>query len=198
MTKLLFLPGAGGAAAFWRPVSDGLLPGRDRRLLSWPGLGHETPRADVRGLDDLVATVLGELDEPADLIAQSMGGLVALKVALAAPDRVRRLVLTGTSGGLPMDRLGGAEWRRDYRAAFPKAAAWITETREDLSDRLGSITAPALLLWGDRDAISPPAVGARLQAALPHATLRIVDGGDHNFPQTHAARITPWIGAHLE
>jgi len=101
----------------------------------WPGLGDEAPDPAIRGLDDLVGMALSRLDQPCDLIAhrwrprRAQGGL-------AAPDRVRRLVLTGTSGGVPVQDLGGADWRDDYRRDFPNAAAWITEVREDLSQQL--------------------------------------------------------------
>ena len=73
--------------------------------------GNEPHDPNVRGLDDLVSMVLAAIDEPADLIAQSMGGLVAVRVALAAPGKVRRLVLAATSGGVRMDDLGVADWR---------------------------------------------------------------------------------------
>lgn len=197
MSPVLFLPGAGGGAAFWRPVAGRLDLDRPTRFLAWPGLGNEPPSPDVRGLDDLVALTLAAMTEPSDLVAQSMGGLVAIKAALAAPDRVRRLVLTGTSGGVPVADLGGADWRPNYRAQFPNAAAWIAEAREDLSARIPTIRAPVLLLWGDRDAISPVAVGERLAALLPHASLEVVPGGDHDFPVTHAAAIAPLIRRHL-
>ncbi|MDB5461172.1 MAG: alpha/beta fold hydrolase [Caulobacteraceae bacterium] len=141
--------------------------------------------------------VVEQMVEPVDLIAQSMGGLIAIKAALAAPDRVRRLVLTGTSGGLPVDDLGGADWRTTYRSEFPNAATWITEVREDLSARLPSISAPTLLLWGDRDSVSPLSVGKRLQDLLPDAVLRVVAGGGHDFVQTHAAEIAPLMADHL-
>src|ERR1700761_5396000 len=154
MTDLLFLPGAGGSAAFWRPVADRLDGEGRRRFFAWPGLGNEPHDPDVRGLDDLVSMVLSAIDEPADLIAQSMGGLVAIRVALAAPEKVRRLVLVATSGGVRMDDLGVADWRTDYRSAFPAATRWITEVTQDLSPQLPSIAAPCLVLSGDADPIS--------------------------------------------
>ena len=197
MVKLLFLPGAGARADFWRPAGDRTLPDRDRHFFSWPGLGDEPHSPDVRGADDLVAMVLEEMAEPVDLIAQSMGGLIAIKVALAAPERVRRLVLTATSGGLPVDALGGSDWRTTYRRQFPNAASWITETREDLSARLDDIRAPTLLLWGDKDLVSPVAIGRRLEQALPDSTLRIIPGGDHDMALTHPAELAESITDHL-
>jgi pimeloyl-ACP methyl ester carboxylesterase len=197
VTKLLFLPGAGASTGFWRPVADRLDLGREMHFCSWPGLGNEPAEPNVRGLDDLVDLVLAQMHEPVDLLAQSMGGLVAVKAAIAAPDRVRRLVLTGTSGGIPVEELGGADWRSAYRSEFPRAASWITEVSEDLSTSLGAIDAPTLLLWGDNDRISPVAVGERLCALLPNATLKLVPGGDHEFVRTHATVIAPMIAKHL-
>ena len=55
---------------------------------------------------------------------------------LGEPERVRRLVLTVTSGGVDMTGLGAADWRSDYRWAFPGAASWIT-------DRTASAPVPA-------------------------------------------------------
>lgn len=197
MTDLFFLPGAGGSAAFWRPVADRLASDRRRRFFAWPGLGDEPHDPDVRGLDDLAAMVLAAIDEPADLIAQSMGGLVAVQVALAAPEKVRRLVLTATSGGVRMDDLGVADWRAAYFEAFPNAARWIGEVRQDLSPQLPSLAVPTLLLWGAADPISPPAVGRRLLALLPNARLHIVQGAGHDLAQTHAEEAAAVIGEHL-
>lgn len=197
MTRLLFLPGAGASAAFWQPLADLLPPGRECRFFAWPGLGNEPHDPAIRGLDDLVAMILAELDEPADLVAQSMGGLVAVKAALAAPGKVRRLVLTATSGGVPMSDPGIADWRADYRQFYPRAASWITEVHEDLSGQLPGLASPTLLLWGDADAISPPVVGRRLLGLLPDARLHIVRGGDHELAETHAAEIAPLIERHL-
>jgi len=142
--------------------------------------------------------VLSDLDEPADLIAQSMGGLIAARVALAAPGKIRRLVLIATSAGVPVRAFGAIDWRSDYQREFPTAANWITEVNEDLSPRLPLIEVPCLLIWGDADAISPPAVGRRLYELLPDARLHIVRGGDHNLAQTHADQIAPFITEHLQ
>ncbi|MBY6242530.1 alpha/beta fold hydrolase [Methylosinus sp. Sm6] len=195
MAKTLFLPGAGGAASFWKPVADRLESNGE--FFSWPGLGNEPPEAGAAGLDDLVAKVLDRMSEPVDIVAQSMGGFIALAAALAAPEKVERLVLTVTSGGLPVADLGGADWRADYFRAFPRAAKWIAEPVEDLSARLPSIAAPTLLLWGDRDPISPVAVGERLRALLPDARLHVIPGAGHDAAITHADIVASLIARHL-
>jgi pimeloyl-ACP methyl ester carboxylesterase len=198
MANAFFLPGAGASASFWRPVADRLSGRRQKRMFSWPGLGNEPPAAEVRGIDDLVSMVLGEVHEPADLIAQSMGGLVAIRAALAAPAMVRRMVLAATSGGVPVGDFGGSNWRPEYREAFPAAAAWITEVREDLSTEITTIAAPVLLISGDADSISPIAVGRRLLELLPNARLHVVKGGGHDLAVTHADEVAAVIQEHLD
>ncbi|MDE1570396.1 alpha/beta fold hydrolase [Aquabacter sp. P-9] len=193
--KTLFLPGASGAASFWRAAAEAA--GVEGVFLSWPGLGAEPPAPGIGGLDDLVALAAREITEPVVLIAQSMGGVVAIRLALAFPHLVKGLVLAVTSGGVPVADLGGSDWRPAYFAAFPNAARWIADPVPDLSAQIPAISAPALLLWGDADPISPVAVGARLAALLPQARLRVLAGGDHDLAQTHASMVGQEIKAHL-
>jgi pimeloyl-ACP methyl ester carboxylesterase len=192
---LLFLPGAVGSAAFWRPAFARMNLDRPARFLSWPGLGAETADPAVRGMDDLVSLTLTALDGPCDLVAQSMGGVVALKAALAAPGTVRRLVLAATSGGIPMPE--AEDWRADYFQTFPAAARWIAEAGEDLSPQVARLKIPILLVWGDRDPISPLAVGERLRGLLPDARLRVIAGGGHDLAVTHPAEVAALIRDHL-
>lgn len=194
---LLFLPGAGGAASFWHPLGA-LLPASWRKTyLSWPGLGHEPHEPALQSLDDAVAHAASRLEGPSVVIAQSMGGLVAVRLALAHPDRISHLVLTATSGGLDVASLGASDWRGAYRAEYPAAAEWILTERTDLSAELHRIAIPTLLLWGDADPISPVAVGRRLAELLPRARLRVLAGGDHAFARDRAAEIAPWVAEHL-
>ena len=132
-------------------------------------LGAESAHASVNSLDDLVAMAASHVTEPVNIVAQSMGGVVAIRLALMFPDLVRRLVLAVTSGGVPVADLGGSDWRGDYFAAFPNAAAWIATSVPDLSEAMQSIKAPTLLLWGNADPISPVAVGDRLASLIPDA-----------------------------
>jgi pimeloyl-ACP methyl ester carboxylesterase len=134
---------------------------------------------------------------PSTLVAQSMGGIVAVRVALRQPAKVRRLVLVATSGGVDVERLGGADWRTDYMAGYPAAAPWIVEDRSDHSTDIPTITAPTLLLWGDSDPISPIAVGEHLASLLPRGTLRVVVGGTHSLALDHAEEVANHINKHL-
>lgn len=195
--RVLFLPGASGAGRFWAPLVR-LLPSEwATHALDWPGLGDVPASPDVNTFDDLVRLTLHALDGPADLVAQSMGGVVAVRVALERPDLVRRLVLIATSGGVDVGALGAADWRPNYIRQFPAACRWIVEQRPDLTDRLAGVRAPALLIWGDADPISPLAVGRRLAALLPDARLVIVPGGDHALARDRPADVVPHLISHL-
>jgi len=197
---IFFLPGAGASPMFWSAVADQLGPGEDMHFFAWPGLGNELADPSVQGIDDLVQIVLTALEtetEPADLVAQSMGGYIAMKVALAAPGQIRRIVLAVTSAGVPMGKLGASDWRASYQASFPNAAPWIGEPTEDLSARLAGVAIPCLLIWGDADPISPVAVGERLAELLPDARLHVLAGADHDLAITHAAEVAGLIDNHL-
>lgn len=193
----MFLPGAGGNAALWRPVAEGLSHCGPRRFFGWPGLGGTPPDPSVRGLGDLVERVLAELTRPTVLFAQSMGGLIALRAALARPTLVRALVLSVTSGGLDVRALGAVDWRTDFARENPDAPRWFLDANDDMSSQLPSVEAPTLLLWGDVDPISPVAVGRRLAELLPNATLRVVSGGTHDLAAERANDILPHIEQHL-
>lgn len=196
-TKLLFLPGALGRTQLWEPVADLLAHPAEKVHVGWPGFGATLPDPLVRGLDDLVARVAAQIVQPTALIAQSMGGVVALRVALAKPELITHLVLAVTSGGVDVAGLGGQDWRTAFRAANPLLPQWFSTYQDDLSPRLSELTMPTLLLWGDADPISPVAVGQRLAFLLPNSRLHVVRGGDHDLAETHAADLAPLIDEHL-
>lgn len=196
---LLFLPGASGDPAYWRPLAAKLPSSWEKRCLGWPGLGNQPPEPKIGNLDDLVELAASRLfDEPTDVLAQSMGGVVALRLALLHPGRIRRLVLAATSGGIDLTGLGCADWRPIYRRDHPHGASWITEVRADHTAELHAVTQPALLLWGDADPLSPLAVAHRLETLLPRTELVIVPGGDHGFVKQHPELICESIIRHLQ
>jgi pimeloyl-ACP methyl ester carboxylesterase len=195
--RVLFLPGAGGDGAFWHPLGARLPAEWPKTFLDWPGLGAVAPSPDVGRFDDLVRLVLQEIDGPVDLVAQSMGGVVALRVACVHPALVRRLVLVATSGGVDTGRFGAADWRQEYVREYPPAQRWIVEERPDLTADLPSVESPALLVWGDADAISPLGIGRYLASVLPCARLVVVAGGDHALGRDRAAEIAPAVRRHL-
>jgi pimeloyl-ACP methyl ester carboxylesterase len=194
---LAFFPGASGARAFWEPVADRLPREWDTLLLSWPGVGAQAHDPTIRSYDDLIARAGATIPDGSDVIAQSMGGLIAMGLAITEPNKIRRLVLVATSGGLNVRAYDATDWREEYVEEFPGAAEWVTTQHVDYSDQLHQITAPTCLIWGDADTISPPAVGRALHRALPSSNLHLIPGGTHMLAREHPEQVAALITNHL-
>jgi pimeloyl-ACP methyl ester carboxylesterase len=198
VANLVFLPGAAGRAHFWQPVAERLRDLGMAQLVGYPGFGDVPPDPAVTSLDGLYRWVLARLPAgPSHVVAQSMGGVIAARLAVEHPDRVSRLVLAATSGGVDVARLDGADWRPGYRAALPEAPPWFVDDRTDLGARLGEIRAPTLLLWSDWDPVSPAAVGRFLAERIPGARLAFVRGGSHVFANERPAEVAALLREHL-
>lgn len=198
MPSLVFLPGAGGSASFWRPVADRLADLGHAHVFGFPGFGDVPADPGVESLDDLFGWLVERLPPGAShVIAQSMGGVLAARLALDRPERVARLVLVATSGGVDVARLGAAEWRDEYRASMPDVPTWFIDDRTDLTDRLGEIRARTLLVCGDADPISPPSVAHLLAGRIPGARLVTVAGGTHAFASERPEEMASIIRSHL-
>ncbi|WP_296945179.1 alpha/beta fold hydrolase [uncultured Massilia sp.] len=196
-STLLFLPGALGRTEAWQPVADALAFTAQHVHLSWPGFGGTAPDASIRGIDDLAGRVAAAIDRPSALLAQSMGGVVAVLAALQRPELVTHLVLSATSGGMDLAPLGAQDWRPMVRASHPDLPDWFLRSTDDLTARLPALRMPVLLLWGDADPISPVAAGERLQALLPDARLHVLAGAGHDLVETRAAEVARLVDAHL-
>lgn len=196
-TKLLFLPGASGNIDFWKPVAASLYHPASHVHFGWPGFGSTAHDPSITGIDDLVEKVVAEIDQPTAIIAQSMGGVIALLAANRRPALVTHLVLTVTSGGIDIHDLAAQDWRPAFVEANPTLPRWFTDLRLDLTTTIPSINVPSLLLWGDADPISPVAVGERLASLLPQSHLHVFPGGNHDLGNVLAEEIAPLIASHI-
>lgn len=196
-SQVLFLPGASGDARFWEPLAELLAIDVNKVLLGYPWFANAEVDAPGWTLSQLVGMVTERIDRPTALVAQSMGGVLAILAALQCRSWVTHLVLAATSGGLPVRTLGGIEWQREFKQRNPSVPDWVTSFEEDLSESICSISIPTLLLWGDSDPISPLAVGERLNQLLSRSELRVCAGGDHDFVNAKATMVAPWVELHL-
>jgi pimeloyl-ACP methyl ester carboxylesterase len=195
---LVFLPGAGGSAMFWRPVADRLADLGPPHLVGYPGFGGAPADPRVQTLDDLFGWLVERLPPgPSHVVAQSMGGVLAARLAIEQPERVARLVLVATSGGVDVARLGASEWRDEYRTSLPDAPGWFVDDRTDLTDRLAEIRAPTVLVWSDVDPISPLSVARFLAARIAGARIVTVVGGTHAFASERPDEVAAIIRSHL-
>ncbi len=194
---IVYLPGGGGRSSFWRPVADRLWRRGAPIVFGYPGFGDVPADASLRSLGDLYDALLEVLPERFHLVAQSMGNVLALRMAIEQPARVASLVLCAVSGGVDVRSMGGAEWRVDLSAEQKGMPRWFIEDRSDFSERLGSIRIPALVLSGERDPLSPVRVGEYLRDRLPSARLHVIEGGGHAMAQEEPDRIAPLIAEFL-
>lgn len=195
--QILFLPGALGRTQLWEPVENLLTCSVNKEHVGWPGFCSIPLDPLVNGIDDLVKMVLAKIDRPTALVAQSMGGAIAVRVAVEKPELITHLVLAATSGGTDVASLGGKDWRPSFLDSNPLLPRWFSTYQEDLSTKLPTIRIPTLLLWGDSDPISPVSVGEHLASLLPCARLYVVKAGDHDLAETYATEIAPLIDKFL-
>ncbi len=193
---IVYLPGGGGRSSFWRPVADRLWQRGAPIVLGYPGFGDVPANASVRSLDDFYGALLEVLPPRFHLVAQSMGNVLALRVALEHPERLASLVLCAVSGGVDVRSLGGAEWRHALRCEQPVAPTWFLDDASDFTDRLASIRIPTLILSCDADVLSPVSVGRFLKERMPCADLKVVSG-THSVAQEDPDGIAELIGRFL-
>jgi 2-succinyl-6-hydroxy-2,4-cyclohexadiene-1-carboxylate synthase len=146
--SVVLLHGFSGTRRAWDGVIAALEGERYRPLaLDLPGHGDEAGAARPITFAGCVADVLARSPERFVLCGYSLGGRVALHVALAAPERVARLVLVSCSGGISDD----AERAQRRRADGALADELERIPFEDFIERWR--TQPLF-------ASEPPAVGA--------------------------------------
>ncbi|GGW99046.1 alpha/beta hydrolase [Streptomyces malachitofuscus] len=172
--------------------------------------------------DDTVAFMETVVGRPAHLLGWSDGGIVALLVALARPDLVRKVVVMGTNfrpspesfaepamvDAMTPESPDLAFFRELYEAVTPDGAdhwpvvaaktadLWRTQptlTTEDLS----RIQAPTLVLVGDDDLITLEHTIA-LYCALPDGRLAVVPEASHLAPLEKPDLVNRLIRDHLE
>ncbi len=164
---LVLLHGVGANRAVWRRVTPELA--EERRVLApdLPGFGQSAPASSGFELEATAAALACPLAEraggPFDLVGNSLGGAVALELAVARPELVRRLILVAPAGFSPA------------RYPLPAAAEPLLDRAVELRRIVGapaarSSTARRALLWG---AIAEP---QRLSADDARMMLRASQG----------------------
>jgi len=192
-----YLPGASGRSTAWEPIANVLAHRREAFLFAYPGLGDVPDHEAIHSLPDLVHWIASELPERCDLVALSMGSTIAFRLALEFPERIRRMVLVVPCGGLNAARFGALDWREAFVSARPFAPRWFVTDDSDFSEQLSQIGAPTLLVHGEDDRISPPAIGEFLRERLPNAKLEVVADASHDLEEEHPAFLASLIEAHL-
>ncbi len=166
--------------------------------MAYPGFAGVPADPSITCFKHLVDAAASRIDCPTALIAQSMGGVLAIEATIRRPSLITHLVLIATSGGLNTSKLGAVDWRQSVKQDYPDLPNWFTSYNSDLTDKLSSIKVPVLLIWGDCDPISPVAIGEALLNHFPNAKLHLIPRGEHDLGRVHAESVAPLIDMHLQ
>jgi pimeloyl-[acyl-carrier protein] methyl ester esterase len=94
--NLVLIHGWGMHGGVWYPIIKKLEPYFNLHIIDLPGMGFSPPiePSHLQGVAEKVAEIL---PARADICGWSLGGLVAMSIALLHPEMVRRLVLVSTT-----------------------------------------------------------------------------------------------------
>ena len=84
---------------------------------------------------------------------------------------------------------------RSPEGAAAIVAQWNADLAHDMRDRLAAISAPTLVVAGERDIVTPPSHGREVAGAIPGATLEVVSGpgSSHALGLERAAEFVPLV-----
>ena len=186
------------------------------------GFGQSTypdGKTSIHEMAEDMVTLLGSLQiGQTDVVGISMGGTIALQLALDHPELVRKLVLVNTFAHLRPDSLSGwfyfalrlgliqilglrAQAQVVSKRLFPKPeqeelrqlliiqimqadpqgyrAAMRALWSFNVTDRLGSLNIPTLVITGDADTTVPLRVQRRLAESIPNARQVLIPQAGH-------------------
>jgi len=81
--------------------------------------------------------------------------------------------------------------------AFVSQVKAILDVDDTVSERLGEITAPTLVLVGNQDILTPRGDSEELADRLPNAELVVISGAAHGFMVEHASTFNKVLGEFL-
>lgn len=93
---LVLIHGWGMHGGVWQPIVKQLAQNYMLYIVDLPGMGYSRT-IEPYELDILAEEVAEVIPGVSDILGWSLGGLVAQRIAMMHPDRIRRLVLVGSS-----------------------------------------------------------------------------------------------------
>jgi pimeloyl-ACP methyl ester carboxylesterase len=213
--SLLCVHGSGGRGAEFLPLLEAIQGAANAAALDLPGHGV-TPGPGCERVEDYAAWLMEFLASgpvrPV-LLGHSLGGAIALTVALNRPELLSGLVLWGTGARLKvlpaiLEGLAGdfeatldllvdlayapdtpaalKEKGRAVMAATPAQVTWgdyHSCDHFDVMASLGRIGLPTLVVCGQQDRLTPPKYSQYLAKNIAGSRLAIIPGAGHMLHQ---------------
>ncbi len=227
---LVLIHGAGGQHLNWPPQIRRL----DRVPVYAPDLpGHGQSEGEGRqSIGAYVTDVLAFLDalglKQVIVGGHSMGGAIAIQIALEHPERVRGLILAATGARLRVspellnrvltdydaaidfivDHTYGPEAddelkylaRLELRRARPAVihGDYLACDSFDVMDKISGIKVPTLILTGDKDQMTPPKYSAYLAEQIAKADRVALDPAGHMILSEFPEQAAAIVGGWIE
>jgi pimeloyl-ACP methyl ester carboxylesterase len=220
---LLFLHGASGAPVIL-PFMEKLAQRYDVLVTEHPGYGMSAEPEWLENIHDVAYFYLDFLKQlglsGVTLVGSSMGGWIAMEIAVRDTSRLKSLVLVSPAGvavqgARPADifllppeemvrRLFHDQKLAEARLAMPEdidlslknrhttaRLAWEPRLHDPhLPKWLHRIDVPTKIVWGREDRILPVGIADELKRLLPHATVHVIERCGH-LP--HAERVDEFV-----
>ncbi len=222
---LLLLHGAGGSHLDWPPQLrrvEGM--GSCAVDLSGHGRSAKPGRSSVSDHADDVLALIDALGlTQIILVGHSMGGAVALEIALREPSAAIALVLVASGARLKVNRMlldlvganyeqavemiTGLVWAQGVpadvvgrgQALMMQCDPTVVENDFaacndfDVMQDLATLTIPTLVLTGTEDRLTPPKYGKYLADNIPDAEFVLIEGAGHMLAQERPEQVARHI-----
>ena len=172
------------------------------KMLHVPGLAE--PSEKVYTIDDYVNWADGQIPDGAVALGHSNGGRILLNLCAKKPEKLSKLILLDAAGiyemtakkrivkaiakiGKPFKKIGIINkvfHRATGTTDYAKAPENMKRTLENMLDSdkildLSLVTTPTVMLWGEKDTITPPRQARQMKLKLPNATLKFYKNWTH-------------------
>ena len=175
---VVLLHGLNGHSGTWRKTIPHFTPNRRVIAPSLPPWRKSIRELDVQGYVGYVFELLDSLGiQAVSVVGNSMGGWIAMRMALLRPDAIKALVLEDSAG--------------------------VSDPHEkDMFKELDEIEKPILIAWGSEDRIIPLDAGRYLHSQLRNSELEVFEGAGHvphwERPEDFNSRVSKFLDARLE
>ena len=160
-------------------------------------LMRQFPEFQVKGLVLSATNVFTDTYVPPPLRLARVPGLSTIMFAAMAGNRAG-LWLMYQAATKNKHEAGWNQFKRHLtpagmkltRLIFQRSLADLPGNYREVEAMLGWIDIPALVLWGDSDPFFAPAVGKRIQKAIPEANLTVYTSTGHFVPEERPQQVS--------